>query len=143
MVEKVIATALCGIGFHVIAGPGTRDGGKDVIASCLISGKIHKYYLEIKHWRSGKRVGLQPIDHFIEVNLHDGTQGGLFLSSGGFTSRVFSQLAQIAQRQVRLGQDTKMVSLCQRFVQRLGRAVWEPQDVLPQILWEKTLSEVA
>ena len=141
LLEQIIATALHGIGFEIEQGRGTKDGGKDVVAFCTIKGHRHVYYVEIKHWRSRTRVGIAPIEHFIEVNIHDRTEGGLFLSSSGFSSRVYAQLSQIAQRRVQLGNDIKIVSLCQHFVQRRGHATWEPQEVLPRVLLkEATLS---
>jgi len=140
LLEQVVASALDGIGFEVTLTPGNKDGGKDVIAACTLRGKKVIYYLEIKHWRSNKRVGPHEVSHFVEVNVKDGTDGGLFLSSSGFAQTVFAQLSEITQRRITLGNDVKIISLCQRFVQQRQQAIWQRKDVLPEILFEHTLS---
>jgi restriction system protein len=138
--ERVVAVALDGIGFEVTLTPSSQDGGKDVIAKCTLNGKRCTYYIEIKHWTSGKRVGIEDIKRFVEVNVKEGTDGGLFLSSSGYATPVYAHLSEISEKRIRFGQDVKIVSLCQHFVQTSGRALWTPQDVLPQILFERTIS---
>jgi hypothetical protein len=136
--ERVVATALKGIGFEIELTPGAKDGGKDIIARVRLRGKHATYYIEIKHWRSGKQVGAQALDHFIEVNLKDQTNGGLFLSTSGYSPSIYSQAAEIKKTRVRFGDDIKVITLCQHFVQRRGQAIWLAKDVLPEILFEKT-----
>jgi DNA-directed RNA polymerase specialized sigma24 family protein len=140
MCEQLVATALAGIGFKVELTPCSGDGGKDVVATCILQGRTRRYYLEVKHWRCGTRVGANDISDFVEVNVRDGTDGGLFLSSSGYTRSVYSQVSEITKARVRLGDDTKIVSLCQRFVQSQGRAVWQASSVLPDVLFEHTNS---
>lgn len=137
-VEELVAVALKGIGFHVTLTPGAKDGGKDVIATCCIHGRVRTYYVEIKHWRSRKRVGANELEQFVEVNVRDRTDGGLFLSTSGYTDTVFSRRAEITRQRIKLGRDAKVASLCQHFVQRRKQAIWESVDVLPQILFEHT-----
>jgi hypothetical protein len=137
LLEQVIATALEGLGFDVVITPPSKDGGKDVVACCLIRGLRLTYYIEIKHWRSGKRVGEEILSHFVEVNLTDGTTGGLLLSTSGFVPKIYSMLAEISQIRIRLGGTPKIISLCQRFVQKQSRGIWLTQDVLPQVLLEE------
>ncbi len=136
--ERVIATALSGIGFDVTLTPASKDGGKDVVATCLLRGRRLVYYLEIKHWRSAKRVNEDPIFDFVEVNACEGTDGGLFLSTSGFTTGVFSQLSELCQQRVRLGGKEKIVSLCQHFVRR-SRGIWTTGQILPRVLFERTI----
>jgi len=136
--EYVLAAALSEIGFEVELTPPAKDGGKDIVAECTVRGQHMTYYVEIKHWRSGKRVGSDDIYDFIEVNLQDRTDGGLFLSSSGFTEHVYSQLVEINSQQLRLGQKEKIVLLCQRF-HRKRRGLWTPVDPLPKILFEATV----
>ena len=139
LLEKTIATALDGIGFQVELTPGAKDGGKDIIARCYINGEFQTYYIEIKHWRSKKRVGLGKIMEFVEVNLFDNTSGGLFLSSSGYSQNIYSHLSEISQHRIRLGGQTKIISLCQKFIQEKGQAIWKTENILPSIIYEKTL----
>jgi hypothetical protein len=135
--EEVIAVALAGLGFEVELTPGMKDGGKDVIARCHLAGKTLTYYIEIKHWAS-KKVGSGFVSQFVEVNLRDGTDGGLFLSTSGYATSVYSQLNEISKHRIALGNDTKVLSLCQSFVQRREHAIWTPTEVLPKVLFEDT-----
>lgn len=137
--EYVIAAALSGLGFNIELTPSSKDGGKDVIAKCLVKGKTKIYYIEIKHWRSGKKVNASFIFDFIEVNLTDSTDGGLFISSSGFGDPVYSCLCEIYKENIRLSNKNKIVSLCQRFVRR-RRGLWEPIEDLSKILFEDTIS---
>lgn len=131
--EEVVATALDGLGFGIELTPPSKDGGKDVIATCVINGKLQTYYIEIKHWRSGKAVGVAPVRDFVEVNIRDETHGGMFLSTSGYTREIHSVISEIEQRRIRLGNDETVVSLCQRFVSQQGRATWQALDVLPLV----------
>ncbi len=109
--EMVVATALNGLGFDITLTPPSKDGGKDVVASCRLQGQTLTYYIEIKHWRSGKRVNDTLIYDFVEVNLGDATDGGLYLSTSGYTKDVFTQLGEICS--ARSGsRDTKRSFRC-------------------------------
>ena len=141
LLEQTVAVALEGIGFQITLTPGSKDGGKDIIATCTLRGVRRTYYLEIKHWRSGKTVSSGDISHFVEVNVEDGTDGGLFLSSSGYAPSVFSQLSEITRKRVRLGSDSKIVSLCQHFVQQRHEALWKPKEVLPRVLFDNTYGD--
>jgi hypothetical protein len=137
--EQVIGTSLEGLGFEVQVTPPSKDGGKDIIATCRIRQRLTSYYIEIKHWRSGKRVNAPQIFSFITVNVKEGADGGLFLSSSGYSGEVHSQLSEIGRYNVRLGGRLKIVSLCQHFVRR-RRGLWTPTRSLPEILFEGTLT---
>lgn len=137
--EETIGIVLEGLGFDVTVTDLSNDGGKDVVAECVINGERLTYYIEIKHWRSGKRVGSGCVSSFIEVNLRDNTQGGLFLASRGFAPSVVSQLSEITANRIRLGTDMKIIHLCQQFVRKGGRATWEAKDILPKLLFDETL----
>lgn len=136
-IERVVSIALRGIGFRVTLTPSAKDGGKDVVAVCTVENAIARFYVEIKHWRHD-RTGMGFISDFVEVNLRDGTTGGLFLSTSGFTHEVHGRLAEISRDRVRLGDREKIVSLCQRFVRHRG-GLWNSETPLPEILVEGTL----
>ena len=65
--EKTLAEVFSGIGFDVELTPSSKDGGKDLVLECLIQGKTHSYFVEIKHWRAGSRVGAKDICDFVHV----------------------------------------------------------------------------
>jgi hypothetical protein len=136
--EEIVATALEGLGFSVELTRPSKDGGKDVVATCVLKGKRCVFYVEVKHWRSGKRVGCDPILDFVEINVSAGTDGGLFLSTSGYQNRIWTQLSEIERTNVRLGDSEKVVSLCQHFT-RKGRGLWNAPDALPSILFNDTL----
>lgn len=135
--EQILATVLDGIGFEVKLTPPAKDGGKDIVAECILKGKRASYYIEIKHWLK-QRVGVDSVKHFMQVNVSDGTDGGLFLSSSGFAKQVYSQLSEITRTRVRLGSQPKIISLCQHYVQERKSAVWQSSKVLPDILFSET-----
>src|SRR2546423_722434 len=137
--ERIIAVALDAIGFTVELTPGSKDGGKDVVANCAVRNNEHTYYIEIKHWRKGDRPGPNHVSDFVELNVRDETDGGLFLSSSGFTNGVYGQVGEISRQRVRLGEREKIVSLCQHFVRR-EEGMWYPTQPLPELLFADTLN---
>lgn len=137
--ERIIAVALDAIGFTVELTPGSRDGGKDVVANCVVHNNKHTYYVEIKHWKRGDRPGPNHVSDFVELNVGDETDGGLFLSSSGFTKAVYGQVGEISKQRVHLGEREKIVSLCQHFV-RKKEGVWYPTQALPELLFADTVN---
>lgn len=137
--ERIIAVALDSIGFTVELTPGSKDGGKDVVANCVVRNNEHTFYIEIKHWRKGDRPGPNHVYSFVELNARDATDGGLFLSSSGFTNDVYSQVGEISKQNVRLGEREKIVYLCQHFVRR-KEGMWYPALPLPELLFADTLN---
>lgn len=133
--ELVVATALEGIGFEVELTPPSKDGEKDVVASCTLKGERHTFFIEIKHWRSGKKVASSKIMDFVEVAVR--SHGGLFLSTSGFSDEVFTHLAELDARRVYLGGSSKIVSLCQHYT-RQGTGIWLARSALPAVLFENT-----
>lgn len=135
--ERIIATALAGLGFEISLTAPSKDGGKDVVARCIVSNEKKTYYIEIKHWRNGGRPGFQHVSDFIQVNAKNGTDGGLFLSSSGYTNSVYDQVNEIIRQNVQLGDTEKIVSLCQRYVCKEG--LWQKKSLLPDLLFEETI----
>lgn len=136
--EEVIATALSGIGFDVTLTPPSKDGGKDVIASCILHGRKLVFYVEVKHWRSGKKVNSRSVYDFVQINVNSFTDGGLFLSTSGYDKQVLSYLSELHRTNIRLGDDTKVIALCQHFSRR-RQGIWIPENSLPGILFENTV----
>lgn len=136
--ERIISTALEEIGFSIILTPPSKDGGKDIIANCIVENQNKTYFIEIKHWTAGTKVGEDYITKFIEVNVKENTDGGLFISSAGFVNPVYSHLSRFIKQKVRLGDKNKIVSLCQHYI-RKKRGLWHLKSPLPEILFEETL----
>ena len=137
--ERVVAVALRELGFWVELTPSAKDGGKDIIARCTVA-KAHKvYYVEIKHWKKD-RPGAAHISHFIEVNSLNQTDGGLFLSSSGYTDWAHARVGEVFRHKVRLGDRNKIIALCQQYVRRRN-GFWRVDKPLPELLFEETLDE--
>jgi GTPase SAR1 family protein len=139
--ERVIASAIEEMGFEVALTPTAKDGGKDVVARCCIRNRSHTFYVEIKHWRK-TRPGMLEIHDFIQVNAQDRSDGGLFLSSSGFTNEVYARIGDVSRQRVRLGEEEKIVSLCKMYV-KSKEGVWRPEAPLPEILFADALGEAA
>lgn len=117
--EQLVAEVLSKIGFDVELGPGTKDGGFDLR---LIDKRDKKCYLvEIKHWRSGKKVGEVIVDHFIEVIARENVERGLFFSSSGFSNNVIEASTEVSRQKVDLAGKPALVHLCRLYLkQRQG-----------------------
>jgi len=87
--ECTMAEVFSGLGFDSILTPGSKDGGKDVILECEISNEERSYIVEIKHWRSGIRVGHGAVEDFLHVITRENRNGGLFLSTYGYCDNAF------------------------------------------------------
>ena len=135
--ERLIASTLEGLGFSVKLTPPSKDGGKDVIANCVVGNENKTFYIEIKHWKAGGKPGDKHISEFVEVNASDNTDGGLFLSSSGFTKSVYGQVGELRRQKVRLGGEEKIVSLCKRYINQRG--IWISESPLPELLFENTI----
>jgi len=137
--ERLLARAIEELGFSVELTPPAKDGGKDLVATCIVEKERETYYIEIKHWRGGGRPGRRQVADFVAVNARDGTDGGLFLSSSGFTDSVYGYLGKLTKQRVRLGGREKIVSLCQHYV-RKRQGLWLSKIPLPELLFEYTLN---
>ena len=136
--ERIIATALDSLGFSVFLTPASKDGGKDIIASCIVKNKEIVYYIEIKHWIKKGKVSPVDINSFVEVNLKNKTSGGLFLSTSGYTQEVYKSLSSITKQKVRIGDENKIVTLCKKYAM-CQSGVWYPQSALPELLFEDSI----
>jgi hypothetical protein len=90
--ERVMAQIYEEIGFQVNLTKASQDGGKDLVLFC-VSGrdarslKPCKYYVELKHWKPGNKVGSTPIQKLVEVAVRDAASGAVMLSTSGFAAR--------------------------------------------------------
>ncbi|WP_240545258.1 restriction endonuclease [Sinorhizobium fredii] len=134
MVEQVVAEVFEGLGFAVTLTPGSKDGGKDVILTCTVRGKLAEYYVEIKHWRSSTKVGSAAVEKLLKIIVEEKKDGGLFLSTYGFTSNAFEQLTTIAKHKLKFGDQEKIVTFCQTYV-KAKAGLWSPPENLTEVLF--------
>jgi restriction system protein len=137
-IERTLAEVFDGLGFSVELTPGSKDGGKDIILECVVTGERHTYIVEIKHWRSGSRVGQPFIQDFLNVIVRERRQGGLFLSTYGYCDNAFEMLSEIERQKLKFGSEEKVVSLCKTYV-KADAGIWSPPESLAEILFEETV----
>lgn len=137
-VERMVAEVFRGLGFSVELTPSAKDGGKDIVLEYLVRGSRATYVVEIKHWRSGSRVGIGALRDFLSVVVREKRTGGLFLSTYGYCDNAFAQLTEIDRHKLRLGQQEKVVALCRTYV-KAQSGIWSPPQDLTEVLYEGTL----
>ena len=136
--ERVLAEVFDSFGFEVELTPSAKDGGKDIVLSCIASGHKKKFLVEVKHWRSGQKVGSKKLKDFVQVVAIEQAEKGLFLSTYGFASNAVEALTEIEKQQLSFGEESKVVSMCKLFV-RIESGLWLPPSELPELLFEDTL----
>lgn len=136
-IERTVAEVFEGLGFSATLTPPSKDGGKDVVLECTIKGERAEFVVEIKHWRSGSKVGSGALRSFLNVILKESRQGGLFLSTYGFCDNAFEQLSTIDRQRLRFGSEEKVVALCRTYV-KAASGLWSPPENLAEVLYEGT-----
>lgn len=134
-VERTIAEVFDGLGFRVTLTPGSKDGGKDIVLECEVAGKLAVYFVEIKHWRSATRVGADAVEKLLKVVVREKKDGGLFLSTYGFTDNAFEQLTTIDKQRLRFGDQDRIVTLCRTYVKAMS-GMWSPPENLTEVLFD-------
>jgi cold shock CspA family protein len=136
--ERVAAEVLERLGFEVELGPGSKDGGKDLVVYLNDGGEGRRYLIEIKHWRPPSMVGKKTLENFIHVVASEAADGGVFLSTSGFRKNVFECMNSATSVEVRLGGTVKITRMCQEYVKsELG--IWTAPKELNDLLFEDTL----
>lgn len=120
-VEAVLREAFEGMGFDTRKTRPAKDGGYDLELTFSEDGKRRVFLVEVKHW-TDQRPGSQHLKKFIKVTLSNGADGGLLLSSSGFTGTIYSGITEISAP-VRLGADAKIVAICRTYY-RLKNQLW-------------------
>lgn len=137
-IERVVAEVFSGLGFDTKLTPSSKDGGKDVILECLAGDRQKSFIVEIKHWRSGQKVGEGKIREFLQVITKEKRDGGLFLSTYGFVENAIESLTQIDREKVKFGSGAKIATLCTTYIKKKS-GLWGNEDELPTILFEDTV----
>jgi HJR/Mrr/RecB family endonuclease len=136
--ERLLAEAFDGLGFGVVLTPPAKDGGKDIVLTCRVTGKKRTYVVEVKHWVAGGKVGGGAVSDFLHVIASEERQGGVLLSSSGFTRTAFEELSEVDRQVLRFGEAAKIVSVCRRYMKATS-GIWSPPENLPEILYEETV----
>ena len=137
--ERLLAEAMSGIGFDVTLTPGSKDGGKDLILDCTKKGTKESFIVEVKHWRSEQKVGQAAIKDLVKVIAKEKRDGGLFLSTYGFTENIAESLTEFERRKLRHGSEEKIVSICKTYWKKQS-GLWNSDQDLPDILFHNTYS---
>ena len=135
--ERLVAEVFEGLGFNVELTPGAGDGGKDVVVSYTELGRQRTFFVEVKHWRSGKRVGDGIINQFIHTVAKQRADGGIVLSTSGFTPKTIDNIIAIDKLEIGLGTDHKIACLCRNYVRSKG-GVWTAPPHLETVIFEDT-----
>lgn len=136
--ERLLTEVFEGLGFEARLTPGSKDGGKDIVLTCQVASKTHTYYVEVKHWRSGQRVGAGAISDFLNDIVNEQISGGLYLSTYGFCSNAIESLTEVQRRTLRFGTESKIAALCKSYVKATS-GIWSPETALPDMLYDGAL----
>lgn len=136
--ERVVSELFEGLGFKTTLTPSSKDGGKDVILECTIDDIQKSFVIEIKHWRSGQRVGQKTVKEFTKVIINEKRDKGLFLSTYGFSNNFYESLSETEKTIVRFGEQEKIVELCRTY-EKISNRIWNPTSTLEDILFENTI----
>src|SRR5690606_23971965 len=136
--ERLEADVLSEFGFKVELTPSSKNVGKDIILECFNKETKKTYIVEIKHWRSGQRVGSSLVRDFINVIVNEKRDKGLYLSTFGYTNNAFESLTEIDRQLVKFGDRNKIVGLCKLYTKR-RTGIWIPDFDKEQLLFEGTV----
>jgi len=136
--ERTIAELFEGIGFKTTLTPSSKDGGKDVILECTIDEINKSYIIEIKHWRSGQKVGQNAVKEFTQVIFNEKREKGLFLSTYGFSNNYYESLTEKEKSVIRFGEQNKIVELCRTY-EKINSGIWNPIGSLEDVLFANTV----
>lgn len=125
------------LGFETELTPASKDGDKDIILGFKASDGSRTYVVEVKHWRSRKKVGEKHVTHFVEVIAAEGRVGGLYLSTYGYASDAFKSLTEVERKTLRFGSEEKIAALCKMYL-KAESGLWTPQPDLEGVLYEGT-----
>lgn len=136
--ERMMARVMEGLGFKTTLTPPSKDGGKDLVLVCDATNGQESFIIELKHWRSGKRVGKASVSDFMQVIVAEKRSGGLFLSTSGYAADTFQGLTELTRQRLRLDDRAKVVLLAQTYT-RACQGLWSPPTALPEVLFEATV----
>jgi hypothetical protein len=134
--ERMMHRVMEGLGFSAVLTPPSKDGGKDIVLTCVVRGQEESFIVELKHWRSGKRVGSSSVRDFLQIVISENRTAGLFLSTSGYAKGAFESLTEIERHRVRSGGRTRIALLVKDYI-RADSGLWTPPDELPTLLFSE------
>lgn len=137
--ERALREVFEGLGFDTKLTRSGKDGGFDLELKCEKASQVKTFLVEVKHWVArAKKPGKAVLSALVDVvaSAANGTTG-LLLSSSGFTNDVLSGRTEIEQQRVHIGGHSKIVSLCQSYIQST-EGLWCPTTELADVLLEGT-----
>lgn len=138
--ERMLREVFEGLGFNTkLTRPG-KDGGFDLELAVPNHGEKAVYLVEVKHW-AHQKPGTVHLNKLVQVTASRQATAGLLLSTSGFTKTLYQGFAKLSAP-VRLGDGTKVISLCQAYY-RLESAIWTKDKDLEVELLEGTLNPEA
>ena len=135
--ERMMARVMEGLGFECKLTPPSKDGGKDLILVWRANSGDQSFIIELKHWRSGKRVGRKSVSDFMSVIVSENRTGGLFLSTSGYAADRTEGLTEVTRDRLWFGARSKIVLLAKTYI-RACNGLWSPPEILPEVLFEAT-----
>lgn len=135
--ERMMARVMEGLGFECELTPPSKDGGKDLILVWRATSGDQSFIVELKHWRSGKRVGKAAVSDFMSVIVAENRTGGLFLSTSGYAADRTEGLTEVTRDRLWFGEKKKVVLLAKTYI-RACNGLWSPPTILPEVLFEAT-----
>ncbi len=133
--ERMMARVMEGLGFECELTPPSKDGGKDLILVWRAKSGDQSFIVELKHWRSGKRVGKSEVSDFLCVIVAENRTGGLFLSTSGYSADRIEGLTEVTRDRLWFGEKSKVMLLAKTYI-RACNGLWSPPDILPEVLFE-------
>jgi restriction system protein len=134
--ERMMSRVMEGLGFECELTPPSKDGGKDLILVWRAKSGDQSFIVELKHWRSGKRVGMSSVYDFMNVIVAENRTGGLFLSTSGYSADRTEGLTEVTRDRLWFGGKQKIVLLAKTYV-RACDGLWSPPEILPEVLFEE------
>ena len=134
--ERTMTELFNEIGFNATLTPSSKDGGKDIILECEVNNEKKSYIIEIKHWRSGQKVGKKAVKEFTQVIINEKRDKGLYLSTYGYADNYLASLTKIERSIVDFGEKDKIVELCETY-EKIKSGIWIPVP-MEDLLFNKT-----
>jgi restriction system protein len=132
--ERMTAEIFEALGFRVELTRPAKDGGRDLVLTCKIMDENQTFFVEIKHWVSGKHVPETTVKEFIKVVVKEGATRGLIVSTSGYAAGLVEALTEIERQRVHLKGRESLITLCQLYV-RAESSLWSPPEHLPDLIF--------
>lgn len=121
--ERLLANVFRGLGFHVELTSPSKDGGKDLIVTYFDKESKVQYFVEVKHWRSGKLVGSNYVSKFIRILAKAHCAGGIYLATYGFRHTDIELITEVERQEFFTGEKKHISNICRSYARR-NNGLW-------------------